>query len=303
MNQTNHSIAPNHFKRPLTLVVAVFFFLTAIAPLWILFSETHESDLTTTTTAATKISDTATVSDKSLTATDKIEAFAKAIEKACYSDDSLDSRAFALSCTKILLGITIISSLLFATGLVFMYFSPSTTETFKSAFSIACTSAVALGALMLLALYANSTLNIIERLSKIPTDAALVNEKLKDAAKTEHLFFLFRNIAIIAGLALLIYRLPLFAFRSILAKNSTLKVLKNAKRLSSAYTAVALICCFYITTISLTWEFNFITKSLLLMSVMFATLCFMMIALLSDLRQHLKNSIIAEQKAKEAAAK
>lgn len=299
MNQTpnSKSLVAKPYNRPLTLVVAFFFLLTAVIPMWLLFSNTKvPEETTTTTTIATNV---ASDPVEYMTTNEKIESIASAIEKACYSDGTLTSKETALSCTRILLVITVAASLFFSVGLSLMYFSPKMKESYKFILSTVCTSAVVISVLLLASMYVNSSINIINRLSEIPNDLTLVNEKMKDTARTEHLYFLFRNIAIVAGLALLVYRLPVFTFRCGLSNKPTLKLLKSAKKLSSAYTAVALICCFYVTTICLTWEFNFTTKALLVMSILFATLCFMMIALLSKVRQYYKDCLIAEQNAKE----
>ena len=282
------------FCHPLTLVVAIFFFITALTPVALLFmkAEVNPGVETTTTTGLSY-----TEPIEYMTIEEKIDSVAAAIEKACYSNDTESSQEFALSCTKIFLVVTPLSSLLFAIGLGLMYSAPKLTDNAKSIFAIVCASAVAIGAFMLLVLYAVSTVNIITRLTEIPNDPTLLDVKLKDAAKTEHLYFLLRNLAIIAGLGLFVFRITTFAFNRSLAKSSKLKVLKGAKKLSSAYTAVSLIGCFYVTTICLTWTFNYTTKALLIIAILLTALSFMMIALLSRFRQHLKNCIIAEQNA------
>ena len=302
MNQTPNAICKTNspFQRPLTLIVAVFFLLTALAPLWLLFSATPVEEMTDPTAVTTVT--TEELDDNSveyMTMNDKIEAIASAIEKSCYTDETSATKDFVLTCTKILIILTVVSSLAFAVGLALMYFSVKIPDLYNSLLSMVCVSVVVIAVLLLTVMYASSITSITDRLAEIPNDLTLVDEKAKDTAKTEHLYFLCRNIAIITGLAFLVIRLPFFAVRCILSGNSKLKVLKSAKGLSTAYTAAALVCCFYITTICLTWEFNFITKALLLMTIMFAILCFMMIALLSNFRQHLKDCIIEEQNTKQ----
>ena len=272
------------YKRPLTLIVAIFFLLAALLPLILMITPTPSTP--NGSQAPIAIAN----STETMTVKEKVTSIASAIETACFSDGSESAKSFFATGTWIMLIALIASSLLIAVSLFLLYFSAPLYNSIKSILTISWLFPALVGVFVITVMHIYSIVLILKDFSKLNVNF-LNDPKGKDTRTTELVFYLLRNILISAGFIHYLYRLSSF----ILSLSNAKKTCKNAKKLASAYTSVTLICCLFASTISLTWVFNFTTKALLAITVLLAANSFIMIGAMHELRKYLKLMLNAKK--------
>jgi len=278
------SVYPSPMKRPLTLVAAVLFLITALIPLAFTFLPTpHTGDLSSGTTPAPY-----TIEDRNMTLSEKLTAISNEIEKASYTDAEEGTRSFFHTGTTIMYGALIASSLFMAAALVLMYFSPALKFNIRSSIMLVCVVASSIGVLIMAIMHSYSIILLVTRLTELPTDPTLPDQTAVDNMTTELVYYILRNALVVVGLGLYLYRTISFAFISETCKNKPVKIAKSAKHLASGYTGAALVCCLFALTIALTWKFDFITKALLYSIVSMAATSFAMIGCSREVYKHYK---------------
>lgn len=289
------------FKKPLTLVAALFFLLVTIIPLILLFAPTPAADNTEYPPAL--VAEGTTLY---MTTSEKIEGIAGAIENVFYPPyeesnmnmtaeqtelKKLSRKEFFVTGTWIMFITMVVSSALMGTALILMYFSPGFSYNIKSVFMIICIAVAAAGTAILTYMHIYSIFVLLTRLGSIPTNMNFKDQQARDACTTETVYYLLRNILVTAGLVYYLFNFLSFSVSSTANKTSKKKLLKKAKGLTSGFTTAALVCSYYAIVIALTWTFNFTTKALLATIVLMATTSFVMIGLSCDFRKRLKHHI------------
>lgn len=298
-------------KKKLTLIVAVFFLITAIVPLILLLIPTP---------AVNNVEYPAVITDgesePDMTIEQKFQEVANTFEKTFYppykdsnpnlTDEELQIKEatrkdFFLVGTKVVFWALVASSLFMSAAFFVMYRGKNFSYNVRSTFMLICVTASVAGALIMAIMHIYSIVVLIMRLPTIETNMNLTDQKARDACTTETVYYLLRNLLITAGLVHYLYTLPKFAFGSVVNKKPNKKKLaKASKKLSSAYTSVALVCCYYAIVIALTWTFNFTTKALLGILVLMAITSFVTIGFVWDFHKELKASASKDTSTTEA---
>lgn len=258
MNENTKLMKKPPMKRPITLVVAAFFLIAAIVPIYLLFAPAPVLDNVDNPPIAAE-----NIEDKNLTASEKIDIVAEKMEIAFYSDQTEAMQGFYSTGTTILVYGMIGSSLLMSAALFTMYFAPKHLDfNVRSIMLIFCLVGSLIGVLVLAIMHIYSTIAIVNDLIDL-NNAVEMEQKTRDSRITENFVYLLRNVLIAAGFILYLYKVTSFALTSEISKNKPKKLAKASKGLTSAYTAVGLICCLFALTIFLTWKLNFIAIALL----------------------------------------
>ncbi|MBR2723856.1 MAG: hypothetical protein IKB72_00185 [Ruminococcus sp.] len=287
-------------KKTLTLIVAIFFLITAIVPIVLLLIPTPAVDNMEHPAVITN-----SETPLNMTAEQKFQEVAGALEKTFYppykestllSEEEVqvkeaNRKEFFLIGTKVMFATLVASSLLMSAAFFIMYRRCKLSYNIRSTVMLVCVTLAVAGALIMAIMHIYSIVVLINRLPSIATNMNLTDQKARDACTTETVYYLLRNLLVTAGLAHYLYTLPMFAFSSELNKASKKKKLtKASKKLYGAYTSVALVCSYYAIIIALTWTFNFTTKALLGILALMAISSFVMIGFVYDFHKELKKS-------------
>ncbi len=290
-------------KHTLTLLVAIFFFVTAIIPLFLLFKPTPTMD-NIDIPAGTLLNETETY----MTPEQKIDEVAKKLENVFYppyKESTFESeevtlakeanrREFFTIGTWVTFAALVASSLFMGAAFLLMYLSPGLSFNIRSTIMLICVILAVVGALIMAIMHIYSIIVLVRRIPTINTNINLVDQKAKDSCTTESVYYILRSILATAGLGYYIYTLPSFAFNSEINKKKKKKLARKAKSLYAGYTSAALVCTYYAAAIALTWTFNFTTKALLTILTVCAIGSYLMIGYVYNFHNNLKKVIAKE---------
>lgn len=267
-------------KRPLTLLLTILFFVAAVLPI-ILISRPVAAENNEAPIVSSEFKE-----EEFLSLSDKMELLAASIETACYSNGTESMHElFLYGCWTVFVCI-IISSLITGAAFLMMFLSvklPSFTRTCLLAIG---TITAITTLITFLAMHVYSTVVIIGEFSKINAQTSDVT--IRDQKITETLTYLLRNLAVTAGLGFYAWKFSSFAFSSDNQKLSLIKLSKLTKAYKSACVALALVCCFFASTIALTWAFDFVAKTLLWMLLIGVAVFFTLTAFLHNYGKYTK---------------
>ena len=277
-------------KRPLTLFLAILFFLAAILPVVLIMQPVEITDV------AVQSADSAAEEKTTLTISDKMETFASTIEKACYSDGTDSMKELFLIGTWIIAVSLIVSSLIFGTALLLMFLSVKIAPIYRTCLLATGTLVALTGILVLISMHIYSSVIIIQKRNEqidiiaktlMHTDKDAATKKI-DELNTEYLTYFIRNLLVSAALLFYACMLPFFTFYSRNANPKLTKLHKRASHYKSSVVAVALVCCFFASTIALTWTFDYFAKTLLWILLMTAAVSFATAAFLHEYQKNIK---------------
>ena len=267
-------------KRPLTLLLAILFFIAAALPVILI------AQPVAVVNSEAPIVSSEPETEEMLSVSDKIDMLATTIETACYSDGTKGMHELFLYGTWTVFICIIVSSLIMGSEFLMLFLSVKLESFTRTCLLAAGTITAITASAIFIVMHIYSSVVIIGEFGKITAqnlEAAAENQKI-----TETLTYLLRNLAVAAALVFYTYRFAMFTFSSDNQKLSLKKLSKLTKNYKSACVAVALVCCFFASTIALTWTFDLAAKTLLWMLVIGAVVFFTLTAFLHSYSKYVK---------------